>query len=86
MYLSLRDRSDHHRWPADGKRSDQVLALSWALVLESGVGQTTLHIRLRVARSSRRWRRTVEGFGGLFDWVTIVLLHRGLQERLREQS
>ena len=82
VYLSLRDRNNQHRWPADGRRGPGVLALSWALVLDGADGGTTLHIRLRVARTGRRRLRTVEVVGGLFDWLTIVGLHRGLRERV----
>lgn len=84
VYLSLRDRADRHRWPADGRRGPGVLALSWALVLEGGQRGTTLHIRLRVARSGVRWSRLVEMLGGFVDWITIALLHRGLRERLAD--
>ncbi len=82
VYLSLRDRHDQHRWPADGRRGPGVLALSWALVLESRDHGTTLHIRLRVARTGHRWSRAIEVVGGLFDWLTIALLQRGLRERV----
>jgi hypothetical protein len=81
VYLSLRDRSDGFRWPADG-RADRsgVLALSWALVLDDLGGRTRLHIRLRM----RVRHRALAAIGGLFDWLTIVALFRGLRERLEE--
>lgn len=81
VYLSLRDRNNQHRWPADGRRDPGVLALSWALVLDGHGSGTTLHIRLRVARTSRRWSRAIEVVGGLLDWLTIAGLQRGLRER-----
>ncbi|MDQ2751087.1 MAG: hypothetical protein M3Y44_16385 [Actinomycetota bacterium] len=86
VYLSLRDRGNNHRWPVDGRRGPGVLALSWALVLESRGPGSTLHIRLRVARAGRRWGRQIEVVGGLFDWLTIAGLHRGLRERLDEEA
>ena len=84
VYLSLRDRSENHRWPATGRRGPGVLALSWALVLEGGGDRTTLHIRLRVAPTARRWRRLVQAAGGVVDWLTIAGLERGLRERLAD--
>jgi len=82
VYLSLRDRADRHRWPADGGRGPGVMAFSWALVLDGDDRQTTLHIRLRVAGVGRRWPRVLEAAGGFVDWVTIALLYRGLRERV----
>lgn len=82
VYLSLRDRNNQHRWPADGRRGPGVLALSWALVLDGHGGGTTVHIRLRVARTSRRWSPAIETVGGLFDQLTILGLSRGLRERV----
>lgn len=81
VYLSLRDRSDRHRWPAGG-RGPGVLALSWALVLDGDAERTVLHLRLRIARTGTRWRWLIETAGGFVDWVTIVGLQRGLRERL----
>jgi len=86
VYLSLRDRHNAHRWPADGRRGPGVLALSWALVLDGDGDRTTLQIRLRVARTGSRWSPAVQALGGFFDWVTILALHRGLRERLAEQA
>lgn len=87
VYLSLRDRNAGHRWPAGDRRGPGVLALSWALVLhgDGDRDRTTLHIRLRIARTGRRGSRAVRAVGGFFDWVTIAGLHRGLRERLADQ-
>lgn len=81
VYLSLRDRANGHRWPADG-RADRpgVLALSWALVLTDLDGRTRLHIRLRL-RVKHSW---LAAAGGLFDWLTIQGLIAGLRERLAQ--
>jgi len=86
VYLSLRDRGNHHRWPKDGSRGPGVLALSWALVLEGDGRGTTLHIRLRVARTGRRWATAIEALGGFFDWLTILGLHHGLRERVSQSG
>jgi hypothetical protein len=82
VYLSLRDRRNGWGWPADETNAG-VLRLSWALVLEPDGDGSLLRIRLRVHRSSRRFRRLVRSVGGFFDWLTIVGLQRGLAERLR---
>jgi hypothetical protein len=77
VWHSLRDRDDHHRWPADPSRP-RVLALSWALVLRPVAGGSRLHVRLRL----RVQHPLLAKLGGLFDWLTIVLLFRGLRERV----
>jgi hypothetical protein len=82
VYLSLRDKRNGERWPADDEQDgDDVLAFSWALVLrELDGGRTRLHVRLRMRlRPSRLPFGTI---GGLFDWATVALLFRGLRERL----
>ncbi len=78
-YLSLRDRNNGHRWPADGCGSTpNVLAISWTLVLtELGEG-ARLHIRLRM----RVRRRSLAAVGGVFDWLTICGLFAGLKQRV----
>jgi hypothetical protein len=82
VYLSLRDRSNGERWPMDDRQDrDDVLAFSWALVLrDAGAGATRLHLRLRM--KLRTTRPPVATMGGLFDWVTVALLFRGLRERV----
>ena len=86
VYLSLRDRKHHWRWPhTDDAEADGVTALSWALVLDP-VGSTAsrLHIRLRMRKSRRPLPAPVAVVGGLFDYATIELLRRGLVERLTD--
>jgi hypothetical protein len=90
VYLSLRDRSAGHRWPADGSRGAGVLALSWALLLDdsaaditTGHSGTRVHIRLRLSPTSTRLHRVIEVGGGFVDWLTIVGLRLGLAERLQ---
>jgi hypothetical protein len=82
VYLSLREKGNHERWPADGRQDrDDVLAFSWALVLREAPGAgTRLHLRLRMRL--RPTRLPFGTLGGLFDWLTVALLFRGLQERL----
>jgi hypothetical protein len=60
------------------------MAFSWALVIEPiDGGGSRLHIRLR-GRFGRRGplRPLMTALGGLFDYVTIVLLFAGLRERV----
>ena len=73
-------------WPPVGTVRDDVLALTWALVLEPmGTGQSRLHIRLRANRprpgTLAAW--PVRIGGGVVDWLTIALLFPGLNERVR---
>ena len=83
VYLSLRDKANGHRWPTDDRRDRRgVLAFSWALVLtDAAPGQSRLHLRLRMRLAPSRVPTAV--IGGLFDWLTVRLLFRGLRERLR---
>jgi hypothetical protein len=78
VWHSLRDRDDQHRWPRD-PAAPRVLALSWALVLRPEADGTRLHIRLRL----RVQHPLLARIGGLFDWLTIALLFRGLRERVQ---
>lgn len=77
VWHSLRDRANGHRWPVDPS-SQRVLALSWALVLRPVPEGTRVHIRLRL----RVKHPALAKLGGLFDWLTVVLLFRGLRERV----
>lgn len=86
VWSSLRDRMNRHRWPLGDPGpadvlSDDVLVLSWALVLRAnGSQQTRLQSRLRVRTRSRLapvWRVG----GGLVDRLTVALLVAGLRER-----
>jgi hypothetical protein len=80
VYLSLRDRSRRHRWPAnEDPNARGILAFSWALVLtDVGVGESRLQIRLRLRRAGT----LASVFGGPLDYLTIALLFAGLRERL----
>ncbi len=82
VYLSLRQKSRNWTWP-DGSVPvpGDVLAFSWALVLAPiGEAHSRLHLRLRM-RTARE-RSPAMFLGGLFDWVTVVLLFAGLRERM----
>ncbi|MBA3367280.1 MAG: hypothetical protein H0T99_01150 [Geodermatophilaceae bacterium] len=82
VYLSLRQKSRNWTWPdRTDPLPDDVLALSWALVL-SPVDHmhSRLHLRLRV--QAARERSPLMILGGLFDWVTVALLFAGLRERV----
>jgi hypothetical protein len=84
-YLSHRDRDFEWRWPSKGRPDDRILRLSWTLrLIPVGKAGSSLHIRLRVATSRRRFSALVWRAGDLFDLVTIKLLHRGLAERLAD--
>jgi hypothetical protein len=84
VYLSLRDRDDHWRWPV-GTGRGRVLAMSWALVLRPLGDQTRLHLRLRVRTTGPAWSGRVTGFvGGLIDWITVRWLFSGLATRVAE--
>lgn len=92
VWSSLRQRSRTARWPAGNPDpwtpglADDVLALSWALILSpadrpaSATG-TRLHVRLRLRPRSRLepvWKVA----GGAVDALTVGLLFAGLRERL----
>lgn len=84
VYLSLRDRADNWRWPANPKDRSGVVAFSWALILdELEGGHCRLHIRLR-GRFGRSQppRRVAAALGGLVDYLTIVVMFAGLKERV----
>ena len=79
VYLSLRQRSAGWRWPAADAADADVLALSWALVLEpAGFQACRLQLRLRMRTRSR----AAAVLGGLFDYATVRLLASGLAERV----
>lgn len=73
-------------WPPVGGWLDDAMGIVWALILTpvDGGRRTRLHIRLRANRpsSDSPWRLPVRVVGGLFDWLTINLLFRGLAERV----
>jgi hypothetical protein len=86
VYLTMRQRSTGWRWPAESESlPDDVLALSWALVLSDlGGSRTRLHVRLRGRRGAGlRLMRVAGPAIGLVDYLTIVAMFAGLKERLR---
>jgi hypothetical protein len=87
VYLSRRDRTHGWGWPTADAPATDVMAFSWALVIEPvDDSSSRLHIRLRGGFGRRRpLRPLVAAFGGLLDYVTIVLLFAGLRERLASQ-
>ncbi|MBA3990921.1 MAG: hypothetical protein H0X54_07775 [Propionibacteriales bacterium] len=80
VYLSRRPRTPrrgHHRPP---------LKLTWALALSDLVPQRSrLRLRLRIDLGHRAGPVATYG-GGCFDWATVELMGRGLDERLRDSS
>lgn len=74
-------------WPPVGGWRDDAMGLVWALVLTpvDGGRRTRFHVRLRSNRpaAGSPWAWPVRIGGGLFDWLTIELLFRGLAERVR---
>jgi hypothetical protein len=87
VYVSRRDRSHNWAWPAPDAPASEVMAFSWALVIDPiDDSSSRLHIRLRGGFGRRGpLRPLAAAFGGLFDYVTIVLLFAGLRERLASQ-
>lgn len=80
VYWSRRPRTPrrgHHRPP---------LTLTWALAL-SGLTpeRSRLRLRLRIDLGHRAGPVATYG-GGFFDWATVELMGRGLNERLRDSS
>ena len=83
VYLSMRQKSRNWQWPTvDGPMPDDVLAFSWALVLDP-VDETHSRLHLRLRMRTSREHSPLMFVGGLFDWVTVALLFAGLRERLR---
>lgn len=80
VWLSKRQRSAGWRWPTDA--ADDVMVLSWALVLRPDAAGSRLHLRLRFNRLGGRAQPVIAIAGGIFDWLTVELLARGLRERL----
>jgi hypothetical protein len=89
VYLSLRDRSRNWSWPLDEGRRADVLAFSWALILDELDDESSrLQIRLR-GRSGRqhgRLRPLLMRLGGVFDYLTIVVLFAGLKQRVQSRG
>jgi hypothetical protein len=86
VYLSLRDRARNWTWPADDPPHSEVLAFSWALVLEEiDAERCRLHIRLRGRFGKRgRLRPVFVSLGGLVDYLTIIAMFAGLKQRVAQ--
>jgi hypothetical protein len=84
VYVSRRDRRHNWAWPAADAPATDIVAFSWALVIDPiDDASSRLHIRLRGGFGRRGPLRPVAAaLGGLFDYVTIVLMFAGLRERL----
>jgi hypothetical protein len=84
VYVSRRDRGHNWAWPTADTPASEIVAFSWALVIDPiDDASSRLHIRLRGGFGRRGPLRPVlAALGGLFDYVTIVLLFGGLRERL----
>jgi hypothetical protein len=77
VYWSTRPRR-HRR----GQRNPPI-RLTWALLLrERGTSSTSLHLRLRIDLGHPAGPVATCG-GGFIDWLTVELLGRGLNDRLR---
>ena len=87
VQYSVREPSAGWTWPEiDDPVPDGAMALTWVHILEPlPAGRTRLHVRLRATTPGRTNMRGPMGImGGLVDWLTIALLFRGLQERVRQ--
>jgi hypothetical protein len=85
VYLSLRDPAANWGWPSDENSwPPDTFAFSWSFLLEEIRNhQCRLQIRFRGQRQGEPISRLFSLFGGLIDYVTIVLMFAGLRERLR---
>jgi hypothetical protein len=86
VYYSIRQPSAGWTWPeVDTPLPEGALALSWALILEPvAPDRTRLYIRLRATSPGRKAQAgLMRMVGGLVDWLTIVLLFQGLNERVK---
>ncbi len=60
------------------------MRMTWALVLSpAGVHRSHLHLRLRLDLGKAAGPLATYG-GGAVDWLTVALMGRGLDERLRD--
>ena len=86
VYLSLRDRGRNWTWPTDERAPSEVLAFSWALILdEIDAERCRLHIRLRGRFGKRgRLRPLLVPLGGLIDYLTIIVMFAGLKQRVAQ--
>lgn len=88
VYLSLRDRNHNWTWPSDEAQTSAVMGFSWALLLdEIDADSSRLHIRLRGRFGRRgRLRPVLMTLGGLLDYLTIIVLFAGLQQRVAQPT
>jgi hypothetical protein len=86
VYLSLRDWGRNWTWPTDNRPPSEVMAFSWALVLdEIDAERCRLHIRLRGRFGKRGWLRPLlVPLGGLIDYLTITVMFAGLKQRVAQ--
>ena len=86
VYFSVRLPSAGWGWvDKNDPRQKDALKLSWVLLLEEkSSGQCRFYIRLRAYFPGRNmtW---ISLFGGLVDYLTIVLLFAGIKDRLRNE-
>jgi hypothetical protein len=86
VYLTLRQPSANWTWPeVENPLPENTLVLSWALILEEiDSDHTRFYVRLRGKRQGKPFSWAFFLFGGLIDYLTIVLMFAGLRERLRK--
>lgn len=78
VYLSLRDRADGQRWPAEPD-APTVLRMSWVLHLSDLTGdRSRLHLRVRATAEGWLLRHLADPL----DTATVLGLFAGLRERL----
>jgi hypothetical protein len=84
VYLSLRDPSANWGWPSkEDSLPKDTFAFSWSFMLDKiGNNHCRLQIRFRGQREGKAVPYLFYLFGGLIDYLTIVLMFAGLRERL----
>src|SRR5512135_178154 len=82
VYLSLRDPSADWTWPKDENvLPKNAFAFSWSFFLDDlGTNRCRLQIRFRGQQHGKTMSRVIYFFGGLIDYLTIVLMFAGLRE------
>lgn len=85
VYLSLRDPPANWAWPKDETAlPKEAFAFSWTFILDDlGNNRCRLQIRFRGQTQGKTVSPLFYLFGGLIDYLTIVLMFAGLRERLR---
>jgi hypothetical protein len=88
VYLSLRDPSANWTWPKDENAlPPNALAFSWSFLLDDlENNRCKLQIRFRGQLQGKTISPLFYLFGGLIDYLTIVLMFAGLRERLQENA